>query len=71
MMTYSLGDIVLLRFPFTDQSKFSKRPALVLYCDDGDQDIVVCRVTTRHHFSRTDFRLTHWKEGGLKVLLPV
>ena len=30
MMTYNLGDILLIKFPFTDSSRMSKRPALVL-----------------------------------------
>ena len=64
MMSYNFGDILLIRFPFTDQSRMSKRPALVLY-DDGDLDILLCRVTTRPCFSDADFVLTYWKESGL------
>ena len=64
MMTYNFGDILLIRFPFTDQSRMSKRPALVLY-DDGDMDILLCRVTTRPCFSSADFVLAYWKESGL------
>ena len=45
MMTYNLGDILLIKFPFTDSSRLSKRPALVLY-DNGDLDILLCRITT-------------------------
>lgn len=64
MMTYNFGDILLIRFPFTDQSRMSKRPALVLY-DDGDMDILLCRVTTRPHFSSADLDINSWKESGL------
>ncbi len=64
MMTYNLGDILLIRFPFTDQSRVSKRPALVLY-DDGDLDILLCRVTTRPYFSPADLDINSWKESGL------
>jgi hypothetical protein len=35
MMTYNFGDILLIRFPFTDQSRMSKRPVLVLYDERG------------------------------------
>jgi len=64
MMTYNFGDILLIRFPFTNQSRMSKRPALVLY-DDGDMDLLLCRVTTRPCFSAADFVLAYWKESGL------
>jgi PemK-like, MazF-like toxin of type II toxin-antitoxin system len=64
MMTYNFGDILLIRFPFTNQSRMSKRPALVLY-DDGDMDILLCRVTTRPCFSVADLILAYWKESGL------
>ena len=36
-MEFSAGDIVLIRFPYSDGKGFKKRPALVLKgFDDGD-----------------------------------
>ena len=64
MMTYNFGDILLIRFPFTDQAGYSKRPALVLY-DSGDNDVLLCRVTTRPFFSIIDLRVTKWNKAGL------
>ena len=64
MMSYNLGDILLIRFPFTDQSRMSKRPALVLY-DEGDMDILLCRVTTRPYFSSSDIAIDAWEKTGL------
>lgn len=64
MMTYNFGDILLIRFPFTDQLRVSKRPALVLY-DGGDLDIFLCRVPTRPYFSLADLDIDSWKETGL------
>ena len=64
MMTYNFGDILLIQFPFTEPSRSSKRPALVLY-DSGDKDVLLCRVTTRPFSSLTDLRITDWKNAGL------
>jgi len=64
MIRYEFGDIFLIQFPFTDPSKMSKRPAVVLY-DNGDMDVLLCRVTTRPYFSSTNFKVTDWKEIGL------
>lgn len=47
------GEIVLLRFPFTDEKKFKKRPALMLI-DTVDGDIVVCRITSRLYKPETN-----------------
>lgn len=45
MITYNLGDIVLIEFPHSDLHGISKRPVMVMY-DSGDQDILVARVTS-------------------------
>jgi mRNA interferase MazF len=36
-MTYKRGDVVLVRFPFSDGSLGKKRPALVVQCDRNNQ----------------------------------
>ncbi len=60
------GDIVLLKFPFTDGHSFKKRPALVL-CDTNDGDIIVCRITSKLYNSTYDIELKKWKEFELKL----
>jgi len=67
MASYAAGDIVLLRFPFTDASGSKRRPALVLL-DTGDDDIVVARVTGQLSTSSPDVTLNEWQQAGL--LLP-
>lgn len=64
MTRYSFGDVLLIRFPFSDSSNGSKRPAVVLY-DSADLDILLCRVTTQAHFSAADFSVSDWKRVGL------
>jgi mRNA interferase MazF len=67
MATYAAGDIILLRFPFTDAAGSKRRPALVLV-DTGDEDIVVARVTGQLSATPQDVSLDEWKQAGL--LLP-
>ena len=60
------GDIVLLRFPFTDGINFKKRPALVIH-DSKDGDVIVCRITSQMYKSKYDVIIEDWKESGLKL----
>ena len=61
------GDVVLLTFPFTDESGAKRRPALVLL-DTGDEDAVVARITGQSYATRFDVRIAEWQRAGL--LLP-
>lgn len=64
-MKYYFGDIVLLKFPFTDGKSFKKRPALVL--TDMDNDILVCRITSKVYNTEFDFNIDNWQNVGLKL----
>jgi mRNA interferase MazF len=59
------GDILLIRFPFTDLSGSKFRPAVVLF--SSETDIVVCFITTQLGWKEdTDIILTPTFENGLK-----
>ena len=61
-----LGDIVLLKFPFTDNADVKRRPALILKnCEDGD--VIVCRITSKIYRSKYDVYLNNWSSFGLKL----
>lgn len=60
------GDIVLLRFPFTDGKAFKKRPALIIN-DHNDGDIIVCRITSQIYKTENDIFIDHWEESGLRL----
>jgi mRNA interferase MazF len=60
------GTIVLLKFPFTDNIGYKRRPALVIRCFD-DGDILVCRITSKIYKSKYDIYLDDWLEFGLKL----
>jgi mRNA interferase MazF len=66
MDTYSFGDIVLLRFPFTDGLSFKRRPALIIN-DANDGDVVVCRITSQIYKTKFDVKVDNWEKSGLKL----
>jgi mRNA interferase MazF len=67
---YSFGDVVLVPFPFTDQSGIKKRPAVVVssarYHADR-RDLVIMAITSqlRRHPSLGEFTVAEWKKAGL------
>jgi mRNA interferase MazF len=62
----SFGDIVLLRFPFTDGQTFKRRPALVIN-DSDDGDVIVCRITSQIYSTKYDVYIDNWEKAGLKL----
>jgi mRNA interferase MazF len=66
MEKYHFGEIVLIKFPYTDGDAFKRRPALVIN-DFMDGDIIVCRITSQLYNTKNDIALTEWKQSGLKL----
>lgn len=66
MPDLKFGDIVLIKFPFTDGKGFKKRPALVIRNSD-DGDILVCRITGKKYDTSFDIDLKNWSHYGLKL----
>ena len=62
----NFGDIVLLKFPFTDGETFKRRPALIIN-DFNDGDIIVCRITNQIYKTENDVVIANWEESGLKL----
>ena len=61
MIPCESGDVVLVRFPFTDLATSKKRPALVLNPEEyffRHGDIVVLALTSREQDE--ELRLQHW-----------
>lgn len=66
----SFGDVVLVPFPYTDQTAAKKRPAVVVSSDDYHrerQDVILVAVTSRTAalLKTGDVRIEHWHEAGL------
>lgn len=66
MEQYAPGEILLLKFPFTDEEAGKRRPALLLI-DVGDDDVVVARITTHATRTRFDIEIKKWQQAGLKA----
>jgi len=76
--SYEFGDIVLVPFPFTDQSVSKKRPAVVLSSQAFHRetaDLIVIAVTTQARpWSSLEVPITEWQGAGLlrpSVIKPV
>jgi mRNA interferase MazF len=70
MTRFEFGDIVLVPFPFTDQSATKKRPAVVISSptyNAARPDLVIMAVTSQLRPSETfgEVIVNQWREAGL------
>ncbi len=78
-MLHSFGDVVLVPFPFTDQSGTKKRPAVVVSgsaYNAGRRDLIIMAITSqiRQPFGFGEALLNDWQAAGLikpSMLKPV
>ncbi|HLF31059.1 MAG TPA: type II toxin-antitoxin system PemK/MazF family toxin [Xanthomonadales bacterium] len=78
-MAYSFGDVVLVPFPFTDQSGGKKRPAVIVSSsgyNTSRRDLVIMAITSqvRMPLGFGESTLADWQAAGLikpSVLKPV
>lgn len=76
---YEFGDVVLVPFPFTDQTTTKKRPAVVISSDAYHRerpDVILMAVTsqTRSTSGVGEVAIQQWKEAGLlkpSILKPL
>ena len=79
MTDYSFGDIVLVPFPFTDQSFVKKRPDIVVSSQDYNDrlpDLILMAVTSqiKPAVQFGEMTISQWKQAGLlkpSVIKPV
>ena len=64
MIDYNLGEILLLRFPYSEGNKEAKRP-IVLLAETDKKDIVVSKITSVSQRSEYDVAVEDWKKAGL------
>ena len=68
-MSYKRGDVVLVRFPFTDLTTTKKRPALVISTDFYNQsqiNLIIAAITSQtHRLGIGDCLIQDWREVSL------
>jgi mRNA interferase MazF len=78
-MNFEFGDLVLVPFPFTDQTSSKKRPAVVISSRDYQlhrSDLIVIAVTSQLRPAPLfgELVITEWQKAGLvkpSVIKPV
>jgi mRNA interferase MazF len=70
MTRFEFGDIVLVPFPFTDQSTTKKRPAVVISSptyNTARPDLIIMAVTSQLRPTNAfgEIVLNQWREAGL------
>ncbi len=64
--SYNRGAVVLLPFPFSDQSTVKLRPAIVAHPAYPSEDLLVIAVTSIGEALRPgEFAIRFWREAGL------
>ena len=70
MTRYNRGDVILVPFPFSDQTASKRRPAIVVSSDNYNrvsQDIVIMAITGQitTHIGVGEFLIEDWQGAGL------
>jgi len=79
MTNYNFGDVVLVPFPFTDQTGTKQRPAVVVSSSQYNQsrpDLILMAITSRVRKSLLfgEVEISQWQSAGLlkpSVIKPV
>ncbi len=79
MMNYDFGDIILVPFPFTDQTGTKKRPAVIVSSsqyNSSRQDLVLMAITSqiKKPLRFGEIEIVEWQTAGLlksSVIKPV
>jgi len=68
MPNYSLNDVLLVRYPFSDLSAAKVRPAVVVNAPHPSQDSLIVPLTSRlSALLPGEFALKDWEKAGLNV----
>ncbi len=68
MTFFRQGDILLVPYPFTDQSGSKQRPAVVLSgaaYNRTHPDVILAPITSQIRHTPDEVNLAHWQDAGL------
>ena len=70
MTPYNFGDVVLVKFPFTNLQTTKQRPAVIISSEkyhENRPDIILMAVTSRirEPLATSEAKVENWKEAGL------
>ena len=69
MIAFSRGDVVLLKFNFSDESGVKQRPAVVISSDEyhrGRKEAIIAAITSKvDRLLIGDYLIEDWKKAGL------
>jgi mRNA interferase MazF len=70
MTIYKRGDVVLVPFPFSDQSTSRKRPAVIISSDRYNKlssDVIIMAITSKTHQADglAEYAIEDWEKTGL------
>lgn len=72
MSSYSKGEVVLVRYPFSNLSGSKVRPAVIVSTPHVSQDIFIVPLTSKTtSLLPGEFVLSDWSQAGLNVLTAV
>lgn len=77
MTNYNQGDVLLVPYPFTDQSGSKQRPSIVLSGDAYNQthpDVILAPITSQITHAPDEVSLVNWQAAGLlkpSVVKPI
>ncbi|MBK9313876.1 MAG: type II toxin-antitoxin system PemK/MazF family toxin [Acidobacteria bacterium] len=79
MIDYKFGHVILVTFPFTDQSGSKKRPAVIVSSDAYNRirrDLILMAITSQFRKPSVlgDIKISEWKKSGLlkpSIIKPV
>ncbi|HEY5884843.1 MAG TPA: type II toxin-antitoxin system PemK/MazF family toxin [Pyrinomonadaceae bacterium] len=72
MANYSKGDLILVRYPFTDHSTAKVRPAIAVSAPHPSDEVFIVPLTSRTTSLRAgEFVMIDWKKAGLNVISAV
>jgi mRNA interferase MazF len=68
MSNYSRGEVVLVRYPFSDLSGSKIRPAVIINALHTSKDVFILPLTSKTRLLITgEFILKDWSQAGLNV----